>query len=145
MLLNKARQCTCHNTRGSHSYSTAWQQSFPHLVNPFHTQLNAGDKTDELNPEGGRADWEQTVRTSCSFEAAVSPREQCFMEMSLSSFAALPAYWCLYRGTVDRLLVAGQTDVNLSSEDAPVKRTKKKNQSETHECVHIYTNTLIKM
>lgn len=90
MLLNKARQFTCHNTRESLSYSLL--QSFHHLINPLHKQLNTEDKTDELNPEGGRADWEQTARTSYSFEAAVNSREQCFMEMSLSSLAALPAY-----------------------------------------------------
>lgn len=72
---------------------------------------------DEHKPERGRAGWEQTVRTSYSFEAAVSSHEQSFMEMSLRSHAAVPVYWCSYRGTVDRLLVAGQTDVNLSSED----------------------------
>lgn len=85
-------------------------------MNPFSKQLNAVGIKDEQKPEGGRGDW-QTVRTSYSFEVAVSSREQCFMEMSLVSFAAVPVYWCLCRGTVDRLLVSGQTDVNLSSED----------------------------
>lgn len=85
-------------------------------MNPLSKQLNAEGIKDEQKPEGGRGDW-QTARTSYSFEVAVSSREQCFMEMSLVSFAAVPVYWCLCRGTVDRLLLSGQTDVNLSSED----------------------------
>lgn len=67
------------------------------------------------------------------------------MERSLRSFAALPAYWCLYRGTVDRLRVAGQTDVNLSSEDELPLKEQKENQLETHKCVHIPANTVIKL
>lgn len=109
VLLKKARPVTCNDP---------WQlQSFHHLIYPFCWMQKT--QRDEHTPERGRAGWEQTARTSNSFEAAVSSHEQSFMEMSLCSFAAVPAYWCLYRGTVDRLLVAGQTDVNLSSEGEP--------------------------
>lgn len=109
---------------------SAWQlQSFYNLIYPFCWMQKT--QRDENKPGWGRAGWEQTARTSDSFEAAVN------MEMSLCSCLLMFVPWNSRTASslLDKLM-----SISALLALSPVKRTI--NEAAR---IHVYTNALTQL